>query len=46
MECVNVATASIGFGGYQIVGDKKIPYSELEVIDYYFEKQSLFKKPM
>ncbi|REJ11209.1 UDP-N-acetylmuramoyl-L-alanyl-D-glutamate--2,6-diaminopimelate ligase [Halobacillus trueperi] len=41
-----ILLTGIGFGGYQIVGDKKIPYSELEVIDYYFEKQSLFKKPM
>ncbi len=31
-----VLLTGIGFGGYQIIGDEKVPYSELEVIDQYF----------
>ena len=36
-----VLLTGIGFGGYQIIGDERVPYSELEVIDDYFENGSL-----
>ncbi|UOQ91668.1 UDP-N-acetylmuramoyl-L-alanyl-D-glutamate--2,6-diaminopimelate ligase [Halobacillus shinanisalinarum] len=31
-----VLLTGIGFGGYQIIGDEKVPYSEHEVIKQYF----------
>ncbi|WP_226578169.1 UDP-N-acetylmuramoyl-L-alanyl-D-glutamate--2,6-diaminopimelate ligase [Halobacillus litoralis] len=39
-----VLLTGIGFGGYQVIGDEKVPYSELEVIDQYFNQVSLSKK--
>lgn len=39
-----VLLTGIGFGGYQIVGDEKVPYSELHVIDQYFENETCQKK--
>ena len=36
-----VLLTGIGFGGYQIIGDERVPYSELEVIDDYFENGSM-----
>ncbi|MYL48923.1 UDP-N-acetylmuramoyl-L-alanyl-D-glutamate--2,6-diaminopimelate ligase [Halobacillus litoralis] len=41
-----VLLTGIGFGGYQIIGDEKVPYSELQVIDSYFENQPLIKNPV
>ncbi|GEN52479.1 UDP-N-acetylmuramoyl-L-alanyl-D-glutamate--2,6-diaminopimelate ligase [Halobacillus faecis] len=41
-----VLLTGIGFGGYQIIGDEKVPYSELQVIDSYYENQSLVIKPV
>lgn len=41
-----VLLTGIGFGGYQIIGDEKVPYSELQVIDAYFENQPRIKKPV
>ncbi|MDQ0483904.1 UDP-N-acetylmuramoyl-L-alanyl-D-glutamate--2,6-diaminopimelate ligase [Guptibacillus hwajinpoensis] len=36
-----VLLTGIGFGGYQIIGDERVPYSELDVIHDYFENGSL-----
>lgn len=36
-----VLLTGIGFGGYQIIGDERVPYSELAVIDDYFENGSM-----
>ncbi|MBN8208990.1 UDP-N-acetylmuramoyl-L-alanyl-D-glutamate--2,6-diaminopimelate ligase [Bacillus sp. NTK071] len=36
-----VLLTGIGFGGYQIIGDERVPYSELDVIHDYFEHGSL-----
>ncbi|QHT46459.1 UDP-N-acetylmuramoyl-L-alanyl-D-glutamate--2,6-diaminopimelate ligase [Bacillus sp. SB49] len=33
-----VLLTGIGFGGYQIIGDVKVPYDELAVIDEYFQR--------
>ncbi|SFF69849.1 UDP-N-acetylmuramoylalanyl-D-glutamate--2,6-diaminopimelate ligase [Halobacillus alkaliphilus] len=32
-----VLLTGIGFGGYQVIGDEKVPYSEIKVIEDYFE---------
>ncbi|MFD2923324.1 UDP-N-acetylmuramoyl-L-alanyl-D-glutamate--2,6-diaminopimelate ligase [Halobacillus naozhouensis] len=42
-----VLLTGIGFGGYQIIGDEKVPYSEFEVIDQYFSsKKTTLKEPV
>ncbi|MGR9050378.1 UDP-N-acetylmuramoyl-L-alanyl-D-glutamate--2,6-diaminopimelate ligase [Halobacillus faecis] len=41
-----VLLTGIGFGGYQIIGDEKVPYSELAVIDDYFNHVESYKKPV
>lgn len=41
-----VLLTGIGFGGYQIIGDEKVPYSELEVIEEYFDNCFCYKKPI
>ncbi|MFC7321635.1 UDP-N-acetylmuramoyl-L-alanyl-D-glutamate--2,6-diaminopimelate ligase [Halobacillus campisalis] len=38
-----VLLTGIGFGGYQVIGNEKVPYSELEVIDDYFNKCPSYK---
>ncbi|MGP4075559.1 UDP-N-acetylmuramoyl-L-alanyl-D-glutamate--2,6-diaminopimelate ligase [Halobacillus sp. K22] len=39
-----VLLTGIGFGGYQVIGDEKVPYSELQVIEDYFDKDSCEKR--
>ncbi|GGF34145.1 UDP-N-acetylmuramoyl-L-alanyl-D-glutamate--2,6-diaminopimelate ligase [Halobacillus andaensis] len=39
-----VLLTGIGFGGYQIIEDQKVPYSELNVIDHYFETKKTYKQ--
>ncbi|RWZ52206.1 UDP-N-acetylmuramoyl-L-alanyl-D-glutamate--2,6-diaminopimelate ligase [Halobacillus fulvus] len=36
-----VLLTGIGFGGYQIIGDEKVPYSELNVIEDYFAEKKV-----
>ncbi|KGP92297.1 UDP-N-acetylmuramoylalanyl-D-glutamate--2,6-diaminopimelate ligase [Pontibacillus chungwhensis BH030062] len=39
-----VLLTGIGFGGYQIIGDERVPYSEMDVVDAYFDQDFRFRK--
>ncbi|MCA1009190.1 UDP-N-acetylmuramoyl-L-alanyl-D-glutamate--2,6-diaminopimelate ligase [Halobacillus halophilus] len=41
-----VLLTGIGFGGYQIIGDEKVPYSEIEVIEDYFKNFNCNKQAL
>lgn len=39
-----VLLTGIGFGGYQIIGDERVPYSEMDVVNAYFDQDYRFRK--